>query len=95
MLEAGGHVVQRPIPAGLAENAPGFAPECRRRKAGERVKAGAERTQAFVAGVEANVGHAVIAGQQQLLGVVDSQARHKLMRRFAEGVREQAMEVER
>src|SRR3984957_13662980 len=95
MLEAGRHVIERPVPARSSEDAAGFAPELRRRKAGEGVKASAERSQAFVTRVEADIGDAVIAGQQQLLGVIDPQPRHKLVRCFVEGVREKAMEVER
>ncbi len=95
MLEAGRHVVQRPIPAGCAEGSSGFAPESRRRKPSKRVEARAERAQAFIAGIEADVGDAVIAGQQQLLSVIDPEARHKLVRSFVEGFREHALEVEK
>jgi hypothetical protein len=80
MLEAGGHEVQRPIPAGCSEYSPRFAPESRRRKSSKRVEAGAERAQAFIAGIEADVGDAMIAGQEQLLGVIDPQARHSEIR---------------
>src|ERR1700733_2339925 len=59
------------------------------------MKAAAERPQAFVAGIEADLGDAVISGQEQFLGVVDPQPRDKLMRGLAESVREQAMEIER
>src|ERR1700722_27065 len=95
VLEAGRHVVQRPIPAGCSEHSPRFAPESRWRKSSKRVEAGAKGAQAFIAGIETDVSDAMIAGQEQLLGVIDPQARHKLMRSFVEGFREQALEVER
>jgi len=95
MLEAGGHVIQRPMSSRCAENAPGFTAKGAGRKARQRMKTRAERSQAFVPCFEANVGDAVIPGQEQLLGMLDSQPRHELVGSFMEGVREETMEIER
>jgi hypothetical protein len=95
LLETSGHVIRRPMSSGCAENAPGFPSEGCGRKASQRVKARAEGSQAFVSGFEANVRDAVIPGQEQLLGMIDSQPRHELVRSFLEGVREEPMEIER
>ena len=81
--------------AGRSKHAPGLATEGRWREAGQRMEARAERAQAFVPGLEANVGHPVIACQEQPLCVIDPEARHKLVRRFGERVREQAVKVKR
>ena len=74
---------------------PGFAAESDWRKAGQGMKAGTERSQAFVASIEADVGDAVIPREQHSLCVIDPQPGYKLVRRLVEGGREEAMEIER
>ena len=59
------------------------------------MKTSAERAQAFVAGVQADIGDAVISSQKQLLGVVDPQPCHELVRSLLKSLGEQAVEIER
>src|SRR5580704_3635401 len=63
-------------------------PERRRRQASERAKLRAERSQAFVAHVEADVRDAVVASQQEPLCGFNAQASHKFVRGLAKSPRE-------
>src|SRR5262249_57504912 len=70
-----------------------LASEARGRHRGQRAKAGAERSQALVPDLHANIGDAVIAREQKLLRLIDPLASHELVRRFAEGCREKPPEM--
>lgn len=59
------------------------------------MEACAERAQAFITGIQANVSDAVIADEQEFLGVIDAQPSYELVRCLMERFRKQAMEIER
>ncbi len=93
--EAVRNVVQSPALAKSTEDAPGFLAEGRGGQAGERLKTGAEGAQALVADFKADIGDAVVAGEEQFLGLVDSQARDELVWSLVERLSEQPVEMDR
>ena len=94
-LVTSGYVITRPMGGESAERMPRLAPESCRRETGQRAESGAERSQAFIAEIEADIGDALIFSQQHLLGFFDPPAGDKLMRSLAERAREQSIEMKR
>jgi hypothetical protein len=94
-LEAAGDIVQRPAHAECAESAARLAAESGWREARQRVEARAEGAEALVADVQADFGDAVVAGQQQLLGLLDAPAGNEFVRCLVEGLGEQTIEIKR
>src|ERR1700683_4435061 len=65
----------------------------RRRVANHGPEQGAERAQTLISDSEADLGYVKPIASEQPLGPVDAQLRDELVRRLAEGMREQAMIV--
>lgn len=95
MLVARGDVVQRPVGGESSEADAGLAAELGGGQAREGAKLHAERSQALVAEVEADVRNAVVLGQQELLGLFHANPGDEFVRRLSERLREQPLEVKR
>src|SRR5580698_2434823 len=89
------NVVERPVRCESAECHARLAPEGGWRKSGQRAEFRAERTQAFVAKIEADIRDAVVLRKQPLLSFLDAPARDKLVRGLAKRPREHPIEVKR
>ena len=87
----GARFVELPIEAQDAQDAGGYA----RPQDESFYNRQRELLTRVVAESDVVITAAVIPGQKQLLGMIDSQPRHELVRSFMEGVREQTMEIER
>jgi len=93
MLVTGRNVIQRPVRGKSPKTDAGLAPECGRGQAGQRTKLQAERSEAFVTQVEADIRNAVILGKKELFGFIHSDACDELVRCLGECLREQAVEM--
>jgi hypothetical protein len=72
-----------------------FAAKSRGRLSGERGEASTEGAQAGVADLEAHLGNGQVTGGEQLAGLVHAKARSEILRRLAEGAREETLKMER
>jgi hypothetical protein len=94
LLVAGRDVVQRPMSGKPPKGAAAFPAEGGGGQSRKSTKSHAERSQALVAYVEADVGDAVIFGKQEFLCFFDAHSGNKLVRSLPECLREQTVEVE-